>query len=85
MKTASLSVKIDPKVKRDAEKIAQDLGFSLSAVINASLMELIRNKSVAYSLDADLLEALDDVKKGRTIGPFTSLSSGLKALKAQQK
>ncbi|MFA5831199.1 MAG: hypothetical protein WC878_05210 [Candidatus Paceibacterota bacterium] len=33
------------------------------------------------SLDKELIEALDDVKMGRVIGPFSSLSAGLKALK----
>jgi hypothetical protein len=34
------------------------------------------------TLDKDMSEALEDAKKGRVIGPFSSLSSGLKALKA---
>ena len=37
MKTAMLNIKIDPRVKKDAVKVAEDLGFSLSAIINASL------------------------------------------------
>lgn len=32
-------------------------------------------------LDEDLLDALKDIKKGRTIGPFSTLASGLKTLK----
>ena len=84
MKTSSLSVKIDPKVKSAAEKVAHDLGFSLSAVINASLKDLIRRKSVSFTLDADLEEAMDDAREGRTVGPFSDLSSGLKALKAHK-
>ncbi len=32
-------------------------------------------------IDEDLREALDDAKKGKVIGPFSSLASGLKALK----
>ena len=33
------------------------------------------------SLDVDLQEALEDVLEGRTIGLFSEVSSGLKALK----
>lgn len=32
-------------------------------------------------LDEGLLEALEDVKKGRMIGPFSTLDEGLAALK----
>ncbi len=80
-KSSLLSVKIDPKIKSEAEKVAQELGFSLSSVINTSLKELIRNKSVSFALDSDLKEALDDIKNGRTIGPFSTVSSGRKAHK----
>lgn len=36
------------------------------------------------SLDQELKEALEDVKMGRIIGPFSSLSKGLKALKVSK-
>ena len=32
-------------------------------------------------IDKDLREALDDAKNGKVVGPFSSLASGLKALK----
>ncbi len=41
---------------------------------------LLLSKQSNY-LDADTIEALEDVKKGRIIGPFSTLASGLKALK----
>lgn len=39
------------------------------------------NEETTANLDKDMLEALDDIKMGRVIGPFSTLSSGLKALK----
>lgn len=58
MKTSILTVKIDPEVKDEAQKIATELGFSLSAIVTATLKNLIRNKTVSYSLlePAPLLE-----------------------------
>ena len=50
MKTAVLNIKIDPKVKKEAQKVADDLGFTLSAIINASLKDLARNKAVSFSV-----------------------------------
>jgi len=50
MKTAVLNIKIDPKVKDEAQKVADELGFTLSAIINASLKNLARSKTISYSL-----------------------------------
>lgn len=41
---------------------------------------LLREKNASI-IDEELREALDDKKKGRVIGPFSSLAIGLKALK----
>ena len=89
MKTAMLNVKIDPKVKRDAGRVAEDLGFSLSALVNASLKELVRQKAVSFSLlqPSDLLkEAIRDTRairvRGKNFGPFSSASAMMKSLRS---
>ena len=78
MKTAMLNVKIDPKVKREASKIAEDLGFSLSAIVNASLKELTRRRSISFSvlepspmLKKTIREARKARAKGDFYGPFS--------------
>lgn len=78
MKTAILSVKINPKVKSEAHKVAEELGFSLSAIVNASLKNLIRERSVSYSvlepspmLQKAMKDARRDRKKGKNFGPFS--------------
>ncbi len=63
MKTAVLNIKIDPKVKKEAQKVADELGFTLSAIINASLRNLARTKTISYSLlEPSELEILADAK-----------------------
>ena len=49
MKTV-INIKTDKEVKKDAQKVASDLGFSLSAVINAYLKQFVRNKEVYFSI-----------------------------------
>lgn len=44
-----ISVKTDPEIKRNAQKIAKELGLSLSDVINASLRNFIRTREVRIS------------------------------------
>jgi len=87
MKTSALSIKIDPKVKYEAQKVANQLGFSLSAVVNASLKKLAREKTISYSLlepSPMLKRAIEsarrDRKKGKLVGPFSNPADFLKSL-----
>lgn len=89
MKTAVLNIKIDPKVKKDAQKVADELGFTLSAIINASLKNLARNKTISFSVlepTAYLKKAIRDAdvdrKKGKSIGPFHDVPSLMKSLRS---
>jgi len=48
MKTV-INIKTDKKIKNSAQKLAKDLGLSLSDVINASLRSFIRTREVYFS------------------------------------
>ncbi len=76
MNTAVVNVKVNPQVKKEAQKIAEDLGLNLSVLINGYLKQLIRNKTVVFSsLEEEpteyLLETLrqsrEDIKAGRLV------------------
>ncbi len=89
MKTAVLNIKIDPKVKKEAQKVADELGFTLSAIINASLRNLARTKSISYSLlepseylKKAIRSADADYAKGKSIGPFCDAKSMIKSLRS---
>jgi addiction module RelB/DinJ family antitoxin len=60
MKTL-INIKADQEVKTKAKKIAQELGLSLSAVINAYLKQFIRNKSVYFSTTPSMSKELEDI------------------------
>lgn len=85
MKTI-INIKTDKEVKRNAKKVAEDLGFSLSAVINAYLKQFVRNKEVYFSvlpcmssgLEKILGEIEVDIKKKRNISQVFSSGNELK-------
>ncbi|MFH0854265.1 MAG: type II toxin-antitoxin system RelB/DinJ family antitoxin [bacterium] len=85
MKTI-INIKADNEVKMKAKKIAEDLGLSLSAVINAYLKQFIRNKSVYFSATPSMSYELEkllgnmekDIKKGKNISSKFSSASDLK-------
>ncbi len=54
MSTTVINIKTDPKVKKQAQAVAEKLGFSLSAVLNAYLRKLIRTRKVEFSDDVHL-------------------------------
>lgn len=88
MKTAT-SVKLDKDVKKEASKLASQLGLNLSAIINASLKKFVAERRVVFSLHSEfnaktekmMLQINDDIKKGKNIiGPFRNSDDLFKAL-----
>ena len=82
MKTAVINVKIDKKVKAGAQKVASELGFSLSSLINGYLRQLVKTKTVSFSLvneePSELLvkairEAEEDMVTGRVSPSFDNV------------
>lgn len=45
-----INIKTEKEVKLHAQKLAKEMGFSLSAVINAYLRQFVRNKEVYFSV-----------------------------------
>lgn len=89
MKTSAISIKIDPRVKRDAQRVAGELGFSLSAIITASLKNLVRSKTISYSLFEPtplLKNAIESSRIDRACekssGPFSRVSDIMESLRS---
>ncbi len=81
MKTTMINIKTDKKVKEEAQKLAKELGFTLSSFVTASLKQFIRTRSVEFSagyhmtpyLEGILKEVEEDIMNGKNISPaFTS-------------
>jgi len=86
MKTL-INIKADQEVKIKAKKIAQELGLSLSAVINAYLKQFIRNKSVYFSTVPSMSKELEDVLGGieKDIKQDKNLSRSISNIKDLKK
>ncbi|MDP3900472.1 MAG: type II toxin-antitoxin system RelB/DinJ family antitoxin [bacterium] len=54
MNSTVINIKTDPKIKKEAQKIASDLGLSLSGAINGFLKQLIRTKTVVFTLNENI-------------------------------
>jgi addiction module RelB/DinJ family antitoxin len=49
MNTASIFIKAEPKIKEEAKKTAEELGFSLSSILNAFLRQFVKTKTITFS------------------------------------
>lgn len=73
MKESIVNIKVNSKVKKQAQAVAEELGFSLSSILNAYLKELIKSKTVHFSakeepsewFKRELIRSEDDIKAGR--------------------
>jgi addiction module RelB/DinJ family antitoxin len=92
MNTTSLHIKIEPDIKKQAQKTADDLGLSLSAVMKALLKQFIRTKRLSVEAGASqrpeipnartrqvLKQAEEDMKAGRVLS-FASTKDALEYL-----
>lgn len=76
-----IHIKADREIKINAQRVAKELGLTLSDVINASLRNFIRTREVIFSdtpqMTPELEKLLDkveeDIKNKRNlIGPFST-------------
>jgi len=87
MKT-QVNLKIDPVVKKLAQKRAVDIGLSLSSVVNASLKQfantgelyLSSNYKMTPYLEETIKEARKELKKGKSFGPFNTAKDLIRSL-----
>jgi addiction module RelB/DinJ family antitoxin len=89
MKTM-INIKAETSLKREAQKLAEDLGLSLSTVVNYFLKQFVSERKITFTdhpmpnkATRMLLEKIDrDIKAGRNMaGPFNSADEMIASLK----
>lgn len=85
MNGAVINIKVEPKLKAEAKKVASGLGFSLSSLINGYLRQLIKTKTIYFSLREEepseyLIKALRESEEERRRGKFKSFKTADQAL-----
>jgi len=73
-----VNLKIDPIIKRNAQRRARELGLSLSSVVNATLSQFARTGELELSsapkmtpfLESLVKEARQEYEAGDFVGPF---------------
>lgn len=84
MKTTT-SIKLDPEVKRKAQKLAENFGLNLSGLVNAQLKQFVRDQKLVLSeiptMSTFLEELLGpierDIQKGKNLSRAVRIKKDL--------
>lgn len=77
-----INIKTDKKLKEEASKLAKEMGFTLSSVINATLFNFVKSRELYITdaprmtpyLEGIVAEAKRDYKAGKNISrPFSNM------------
>lgn len=88
MNSAVINIKTNPIIKAKAQKVAEELGFSLSSLINSYLKHLVKTKAVHLTTSEEpsdwlikiLKENKKDIKTGRVSPSFGNVEDSIKWL-----
>jgi len=56
-----INIKTEKNVKTHAQKLAKEMGFSISAIINAYLKQFLRNKEVYFTITPKMSPELENL------------------------
>jgi addiction module RelB/DinJ family antitoxin len=92
MQRAVINVKVNQITKLKAKEVAADMGFSLSALVNAFLTQLVKTKTIEVKVDEVPTEfikkilktAREDRKKGKASPLFHSGEDAVEFLDQQR-
>ena len=72
MNTAVINIKTDKNLKTEIQKLANELGISVSALINGYLKQVVRSQKVIFTTDEKpskyLIEAIQQARSERKEG-----------------
>ena len=74
-KTASVSVRMEPSLKRDAENILRDLGLPASQAVTLFYRQLVLHKGLTFEVKLPVevtRKALEDAVNGRDLASYSS-------------
>ena len=72
-KTATVTVRLDPKVKRNAQKVLEKLGITTSQAVTMYFNQISEEQGLPFRPhipNAETLQAMDDLEHGRNVKTF---------------
>lgn len=88
MTKKNMTIRMEPELKAEAQKIFSSLGMDMSTAINVFLKQVVRLKGIPFELrleepNATTVAAIDAAENGNDMyGPFDSVADLMEALNA---
>ena len=88
MAAVSTNIKIDPKLKQEAQELFESLGLSLSSAINIFLRQSVREQAIPFRVgkpvpNSETVRAIEEARNGIGLSRgFTSVSELMEDLNA---
>ena len=79
-KTATITVRLDAQVKREAQEVLKKLGMTTTQAISMYLSQISAEKALPFHPhipNAETAQALDDLEKRRDVKTFESVEAAL--------
>ncbi len=77
-KTATITVRLDPQVKKNAENVLRTLGLTTTQAVNLFFTQISMNKGLPFAVEvpnADTLKAMEDVSLHHDVETFDSVDA----------
>lgn len=88
--TKAIQIRIDPKLKKEAEKIFEEIGLDAPTAVRIFFRRVVKTRSIPFHLGENLTEngftpefeeeILRRIKEDEVIGPFKSAKEMIRSL-----
>lgn len=68
MATATMTVRLDPQVKKQFDALCQQFGMSSNTAINVFVNQVVRSRSIPFTVTADAAD--NDIVRERALAAF---------------
>ncbi len=92
MKTTVINFKTEKSVKEKAQKVAKQMGLNLTDIMNVYLRDFINRKELNIRVEEpteetakDIMEAVKEIKEGKTSPTFNDAETAVKWLDEKSK
>ena len=82
-KTAAITVRLDPQVKKDAQAVLNELGLTTTQAVSLFLKQVSMNKGLPFALEIpneETIQAIEDGLNGHNIKTFEDAEAALNYL-----
>ena len=83
-KTVNLSVRLNAKLKKEAEELFADLGMNMSTAINLFLKQTVRNQAIPFSISMNTVPNPDTLAAMREALELEKPGSGKSFLSLEE-